>query len=67
MSEFVAVKGLIVRKDNIAFVSKSLFKDIQFGITTNNFNQVQTVTFEEDHERDRVFDKIMVALTGDLE
>jgi hypothetical protein len=69
MNEFVSLKGFIVRKDNIIFVKKGVANtDIEFATSQNGFPQnCHIVKLADEAERDKSFDKIMVALTGDLE
>ncbi|MBN7575430.1 hypothetical protein C1H57_08415 [Clostridium sp. 2-1] len=67
--EFVAIKGLVVRKDNIVYARKlENGTGIEFAIAQNSSFPPNSfiVNFQESEERDRTFDKIMVALTGDL-
>lgn len=67
MKEYVVLKSLIVRKDNIIFVNKSAL-DIMVAIdNNNNFPSMQSIQFLSEEETDRAFDKLTVALTGDLE
>lgn len=67
--EFVSIKGLVVRKDNIVYARKlEKGTGIEFAIAQNtNFPPNSfIINFEDNEERDRTFDKVMVALTGDL-
>lgn len=67
--EFVSIKGLVVRKDNIVYARKpENEKTIEFAISQNTSFPPNSfrINFENNEERDRTFDKIMVALTGDL-
>lgn len=69
MSEFVTIKGFIVRKDNIIYAKKSIVPT-QIEVATSCSGMAQQVHIIElvtEEERNRTFDKMMVALTGDIE
>lgn len=68
MNDYVILKSIIVRKDNIIFANKQGVLDISIAIDNkNNFSTMQNIQFLTEEDRDRAFNKLTVALTGDLE
>lgn len=68
MKDYVILKSLIVRKDNIIFATKQGISDISMAIDNkNSFTSMQIIGFQNEEERDKAFNKLIVALTGDIE
>lgn len=68
MREYITLKSLIVRKDNVIFANKEGKNGISVAIDTKNtFLPTQTIQFTTEEERDKIFTKLIVALTGDIE
>lgn len=68
MKEYIILKSLIIRKDNIIFATKEGSNNISLAIDNkNSFTSMQTIQFLTEEERDKAFNKLTVALAGDIE